>query len=252
MGGTMLYEEVTVTEAPKNTDARHAHITGCINIDITVTDVNGPFLADTKLAHSFKDRIRSRFLADILTLTNCHLNCFGEEMAGKFLSSSIELITDNSQFLATALQFGKNLGNTTIWLCGIKAMLKVMLAEGGVSLAKLRIIQSIGNGTLHKLLYSITYKPPHIIDRVLRHSSPAQGIIGTCCQIIECIKQSTIQIKNKVIHYNLISYIEFFQSSFFSNSSLFRKLRVIIVFILLLNWSAESKSSMVGFIRNFH
>lgn len=67
-----------------------------IDVDIAVTDIYRSLFADTQLAHSLQNGIGSRFLPDILPLTDSHLNSIGEEMPCKFLRGSIELIADDS------------------------------------------------------------------------------------------------------------------------------------------------------------
>ena len=111
----MTEQKVPVAEAPKNTDTGKSTIICCLDVDITVANVDSIFCGYSQLAQSLANGIGGGFLADAFcfVLPNSHLY-LGKEMGDKFLGGSHHLIADHSNKTAPTLQFVKHLRNAVI------------------------------------------------------------------------------------------------------------------------------------------
>ena len=174
----MIDEERLVAESPQDADARHATVLGRVDVDIAVTDVNSSGKRLMELAESLHHGVGSRFLLDVLALTDGHRDIIGEEVTNQLLRGSIELVADHSHRLTIGLQGGEHLHDTGIWSRVVEIVVEVVLAEDGISLFEARVGESVGHSALHELLYSIAYKHSHLVKCTGRHITALERIVA--------------------------------------------------------------------------
>ncbi len=191
----MLQEELTVTEAPKNTDTWHATVACRINIYITVPYIHRRLALCTELAQRLVYGVRCWFFVNVGPLSDSHLDIW-EEMMHEILRSLIKLITDHRHILTILQQCPEHLHDTRVRCRRVKVMMKIMLTETSVALLKLRIALAPGDGTRHEQPNPVAYKPPHVIHTVFRQSVGPQCIVTTGGKIVQRIEQCAVKIKD--------------------------------------------------------
>ena len=147
----MLFQKVTVSEAPKYANTRKITITGSHDIHITITDIDSPILSYSKLSECFIDGIWGRFFTNPLSLmlTYCHSNRVTKEMATEFLCGGHHLIAHYSHMASISLKRLQRLQNSIIRSGGIKGMLHIIFTERLEGIFKQRIISSLRHSPLH-------------------------------------------------------------------------------------------------------
>ena len=225
--GTVADQEVTIAEAPEDTDTGKAGIAGGLDIDIAIADVDGRHptpipspqgAGNLKKIQGGEDGIRGGLATDTgsLILTNGDLDGVGEEMVAELLGGCHHFVADHSQVTATGFESGQSLRNTFVRTGGVEGMRHVILAEGGEGLVKTRIVGAIGNGTLHQFTDAIAHEPAYIVKRMFRHTMRAEGVIDRSRQIAYGIEQRTVEIEDicaVTIHFygcGLSSYVPYY------------------------------------------
>ena len=186
----MCQEEVAVAEPPKDADTGEACIPGSGNIHIAVTDVNSSRLVGLQLSQRLKHRVRSRLLADSLSLvlTNGDINHTREEMTAQFAGGSMKLVAHYSHLPPTMFQFGKELENAFVGTGMVKRMGKIIFLEGSESSLELRVQLTIGHRPQHEATHTIANKLAYLLTSALWHLICAQSMIHRLMQVVESIK----------------------------------------------------------------
>ena len=193
--GTVADQEVTIAEAPENTDTGEAGIAGGLDIDIAIADIDGRHptpipspqgAGNLKKIQGGEDGIRGGLATDAgsLILADGDLDGVGEEMVAELLGGCHHFVADHSQVTATGFESGQSLRNTFVRTGGVEGMCHVILAEGGEGLVKEWIVSAIGNSPFHQFTDAIAHESAHVIERMLRHAMGAEGVIDRSRQIV--------------------------------------------------------------------
>ena len=193
--GTVADQEVTIAEAPEDTDAGNTGVAGGQDINVAIADIDGGYptpipspqgAGNLEKIQGGEDGVRGGLATDAgsLILTNGDFDGIGEEMVAELLCGCHHFVADHSQVTATGFESGQSLRNTFVRTGGVEGMCHIILAEGGEGLVKEWIVGAIRNGTLHQFTDAIAHEPAYIVKRMLRHAMGAEGVIDRSRQIV--------------------------------------------------------------------
>ena len=225
--GTVADQEVTIAEAPEDTDAGNTGVAGGQDINVAIADIDGGYptpipspqgAGNLEKIQGGEDGVRGGLATDAgsLILTNGDFDGIGEEMVAELLGGCHHFVADHSQVTATGFESSQRLRNTFVRTGGVEGMRHVILAEGGEGLVKEWIVGAIRNGTLHQFTDAIAHESAHVIERMLRHAMGAEGEIDRSRQIAYGIEQRTVEIEDicaVTIHFygcGLSSYVPYY------------------------------------------